>query len=49
MEEWNEYFRGLLGGVEWKTVWERGREEGKDERGRAEMEGVQKGSKQDER
>lgn len=31
MEEWNEYFRGLLGGVEWKTVWGKGREEGEDE------------------
>lgn len=31
MEEWDEYFRGLLGGIEWKTVRGKGREEGEDE------------------
>lgn len=30
MEEWDRYFRGLLGGVEWKTVWGIGRREGSD-------------------
>lgn len=31
MEEWDEYFRGLLGRVEWKTIWGKGREEREDE------------------
>lgn len=31
MKEWDQYFRGLLGGVEWKTVWDKGREEGENE------------------
>lgn len=31
MEEWDEYFKGLLVGVEWKTIWGKGREEEEDE------------------
>ena len=31
IEEWNEYFRGLLGGVEWRVKWGGGRREGRDE------------------